>query len=128
VAAAIVPSTPMEQASHLIEQVVCKRVKGSTKLVNYTNTWPANKELFEMLLGPTFVGRLGLFHFMQRITDHLESKNQHCWKALVSLQQKIYQYWPGTEDALILALSSDTMAKDGQNYTSPEIRALKHSK
>jgi hypothetical protein len=44
------------------------------------------------------------------------------------LQQKIYQYWPGTEDALISALSSGTMAKDGQKYTSPEIWALKHSK
>jgi hypothetical protein len=128
VAAAIVPSTAMEHAAHLIEQVVRKRNKGSKKLVNYTDTWPSNKEFYEMLLGPTFVGRLGLFHFMQRITDHLECKNPHYWKALVSLQQKIYRYWPGTEDALILALSSGTMAKDGQKYTSQEIRALKHSK
>jgi hypothetical protein len=49
-----------------------------------------------MLLGPTFVGHLGLFYFMQQITDHLESKNQNYLKALVLLQQK-------AEDLPILA-------------------------
>jgi hypothetical protein len=64
VAAAIVPSTSMEQASHLVEQVVCKQEKGSNNLVNYTHTWPANKEFFKMLLGPSLSGNaLNFFIF-----------------------------------------------------------------
>ena len=61
----IVPSTKASDFSHAAIQLT-KR-DNFTPTAKYSDKWPDNKEYWEHPLGPMLAGRLGLFHFVQRI-------------------------------------------------------------
>ena len=42
--------------------------------VMYADTWPHLKNFWKLLYGPTVCGRLGLFHFMQRIIKTMSDR------------------------------------------------------
>jgi hypothetical protein len=126
-AAAYVSNTSVSQINHLVNQLLAHRPKFWPKVV-YTNTWPHNQKNWEKMLGLAIMGRLGLFHFMKRLTDTL---NPHCgvyWKALSELWKSVYQYDKVDETSLIKKLKDDEFSTSGKKHTSEEIEDLRNSK
>jgi hypothetical protein len=71
--AVLVRTTKASQFSHAAEQLA--RRKLFRPKVMYANTWPHLDKYWEMVFGPHLVGRLGLFHFMQRIVKTLRESH-----------------------------------------------------
>ena len=71
--AILVRSTKTTDMSHAAKQVQ-KRGRFSPKAM-YSDRWPTKDTFWEVLFGNRLTGRLGLFHFIQRITRTL--RKQH---------------------------------------------------
>eukprot|EP00980_Cylindrotheca_fusiformis_P012820 scaffold3155_cov91-Cylindrotheca_fusiformis.AAC.1 len=107
---AIVPSTSLKDASHALIQSQKKR--GMIPSVVMTDTMPNGKAFWKDLYGDEVDCQLGLFHFMHRIVDTLDSHSAHYWKCLVGLKESIYQYNPRDLSKLKAALMGGTLSRD----------------
>jgi hypothetical protein len=93
----------------------------------YADTWPHLDKFWEMVFGPHLVGRLGLFHFMQRIVKTLRDSHIDYRFSIWKLRECFYEYETGDLESLMQVLKSGKMDRRGHKYTSAEITALQLS-
>ena len=82
---AVVPTTAVNQISHLLLQSKEKR-KEFKPAVLYTDTCPHNQTFWKDIFGNYLETKLGLFHLLHRIMDTLDSKCQLYWKSEADLR------------------------------------------
>jgi hypothetical protein len=121
----IVPTTGVADAAHFFEQMIRCR-KHFQPHGMYTDTWPHNKDFWEMMFGDTIQGRLGLFHLVKRLTENLKLDSPKFWQCKKALEKVLYEYVGDQENKLIWALKNGYF--NGKRYTSDEIEKMKHSK
>jgi hypothetical protein len=121
----IVPTTSVQDTAHFMEQMIRRR-KCFQPRGMYTDTWPHNKDFWEMMFGDTLQGRLGLFHLVKRLTKNLKLDSPKFWQCKKALEKVLYVYVADEENKLILALKNGQFK--GRKYTSDDIQKMKHSK
>jgi len=122
-AVALVPSTKTEHFAHGANQLTRRPMFKQTFM--YSDTWP-NKEAFWNRLGVE--GRLGLFHFEQRIIRTLRKKHIDCQQAVTDLLASIYVYYAPDYEKLLNALKDGSLSATGKKHTSEDIAELKSTK
>ena len=120
----LVESTKISQAAHAAE-CLARRPDFRPK-VYYSDIFPHGKKFWDLLFGPSLKGRLGLFHYMQRIVKTLRDSHIDYGAALRDLRAAIYTYHPDDEARLIVALKQGLLG--GKKLTNNEIAALQSSK
>jgi hypothetical protein len=91
----------------------------------YSDTWPAKSDYWDLLFPTGLQGRLGLFHFIQRITRTLRKTHPDHFLAVNSLLNCIYRYEQGDYDRLLKALREGTLS---ETYSDDDIVDLKQTK
>jgi hypothetical protein len=87
------------------------------------DTWPSNTKFWKLLLGESVVGRLGLWHFINRIYRTLRETHPDFGKAIALLQSSIYRIDEFDEAAVMQALSDGTL--NGTKLSWAEINELR---
>jgi hypothetical protein len=122
--AVLVPSTKTVHFSHAASRLAareCFRPKAM-----YSDTWPCKSDYWERLLGRGIQGRLGLFHFIQRILRTLRKKHPDYFRCLNSLLHAVYSYNQADYEALLHALKEGTLSNE--KLTDDDISELKATK
>jgi hypothetical protein len=115
----LVKTTEAIEIAHQVEGVA-RRPNFCPKLL-YSDTWPNNKEFWEMLFGPQVLGRLGLYHFMQRLVETLRQGHELYHEALQQLCLAIYDWHEDDFEALVKCLKQGLMGNGGEIWTDEEI-------
>jgi len=93
----------------------------------YADTWPHKSSFWgPVLFGKELTGRLGLFHFIQRISRTLRKKHVDYQEAVNKLLDCVYEYRSDDYEALLTALREGTLS--GKKHTSNEIEWLRRSR
>mgnify|MGYP000487924106 CR=1 FL=1 len=122
--AVLVPTTKTEAFAHAAASLT--RRNTFTPSAMYSDTWPVKKDFWELLFHKkTLTGRLGLFHYVQRITRTMKKKHPDHFVATNGLLQCIYQHNDGDYENLLRALKGGTLSK---KHTDEDIADLKASK
>lgn len=87
-----VGSTKTAEYAHAMEQLVRRR--GFDPKAYYSDIFPSGSAFWELLLGKEVSGRLGLFHFVQRIVRTLRDNHELFYQAIQELKKCLYQYVP----------------------------------
>jgi hypothetical protein len=119
--AVVVPTTGIKEAAHAVEQFI--RRKNVKPKVLSTDTWPSNTKFWKLLFGDSVVGRLGLWHFINRIYRTLRETHPDFGKAIAMLQAAIYRIDELDEAAVMEALFNGTL--NGTKMSWNEITALR---
>ena len=124
--AVMVNSSSSKEIAHAAE-CLARRPYYKPKCL-YSDTWPHGKQFWEMIFGD-IQGRLGLFHFMQRIVKTLRQGHQDYHRSLRDLSDAVYQWEPKSYAALLNALKSGHLKKGRHfhRYTDSEIDQLRMS-
>jgi hypothetical protein len=80
----LVDSTAINQASHAVEQ--CARRWNYKPFIISSDTFPKLFDFFKLIFGSAIVGQLGLFHFVQRITECMRNNHPDYWQVLSGFQ------------------------------------------
>ena len=118
--AVLVDGTSVQRIAHAAEKL--SRRPGFAPKGFYSDTWPHKTEFWKLIFGPHLEGRLGLFHFMQRIIRTLRQGHYQYHEALADLSMAVYQYHPVDYERLLGALRAGTIG--GKKRTSEEISKL----
>ena len=97
------------------------RRSGFQPIAMYSDTWPAKVKFWKLLFGDDFEGRLGLYHFLQRIIKTMRQGHNLYHKALTDLWQCVYGFEKESYNTLLNALKTGKMGRDGVAYTMSEI-------
>ena len=124
--AVLVDDTKSRQFAHAAEQLA--RRPGFAPTVMYSDTWPNKQDFWALLFGSELQGRLGLFHFVQRITQTMRQTHIDFSIALHELLACIYEYDSQDLGRLIAALKAGKIGADKHAHTSAEIEALMKTK
>ena len=119
-------STAMVETSHAVEQLI--RRPGFAPKVYYSDIYPNGKEFWEMMLGPGIPGRLGMFHYFQRIVRTLRDGHEFSVPAIRDLKQCIYEYDQQDLNDLVAALKEGRMGNRGKKHTTSEINAMMYTR
>ena len=122
-AAVLVPSTGLADFAHAAE-CLARRENWDPK-VFYSDLWPANEEFWKLIL-PDVLGRLGLYHFINRIYKTLRDRHIDFAKAVLELRACIYHLVPQDEADLLTALKEGTL--NGKCHSESQIREMKLTK
>ena len=105
--AAVVPTTAIKEAAHAVEQFL-RRKNAKPKVIS-TDTWPSTTKFWKLLFGDSVVGRLGLWHFINRICRTLRETHPDFGKAVAVLQAAICRIDELDEAAAMQALFDGTL-------------------
>ena len=105
--AVLVPSTKTVDFSHAAKQL-SKRHTFQPRAM-YSDTWPCKSDYWSLLLGSHIQGRLGLFHFVQRIMRTLRKKHIDYFPAINSLLDAVYFYNEQDYEELLRALKDGSV-------------------
>jgi hypothetical protein len=119
--AVVVPTTAIKEAAHAVEQFL-RRKNVKPKVIS-TDTWPSNTKFWKILLGDEVVGRLGLWHFINRIYRTLRETHPDFGKAISVLQASIYRIDELDEAAVMQALFDGTL--NGTKMSWEDINQLR---
>ena len=86
--AALVPSTKTKDLSHAAMSL--SKRSGFTPKAMCSDRWPAKTNYWEQLFGKSLEGRLGLFHFAQRLTRTMRKRHIDYFAAINQLLDAIY--------------------------------------
>lgn len=114
----VVKNTSVGQIAHPVEQL--KKRPGFNPVAMYCNTWPNKKEFWQCLMGPHLEGKLGLFHYIQRIVKTLRKPHPQRLQAITDLRMCIYAYEPTNLSNVIRCLKEQTL---GKNIRHPKLKA-----
>ena len=117
--AVLVKSTKTTEFAHAAEQLA--RRTGFNPKATYSDTWPHKKEFWDCLFGAKMEGRLGLFHFLKRMTSTMRQNHVDHQCALFDLLECVYTYHEEDLDKLIKVLKNGTMSLQKTKYTSEDI-------
>jgi hypothetical protein len=122
--AVLVPTTKTKHFAHAAQMLAAR--KNFKPKVMYSDTWPAKSDFWPLIFDQTeFDGRLGLFHFIQRITRTLRKKHLDYNECLRLLLDAIYAYHPGDLESVIRALREGTLGN--KVHSEREIADLRSS-
>jgi hypothetical protein len=124
-AACLVDNTKVTQFAHAAEQLA--RRNNFKPKVMYADTWPNLETFWALLFGTLMVGRLGLYHFMQRIIKTMRDSHVDYRLAIWKLTACFYEYDEGDETKVTRALKSGKLSKEGLKYSEKEVMELKYS-
>ncbi|KAL7571150.1 hypothetical protein ACA910_014752 [Epithemia clementina (nom. ined.)] len=84
----------------------------------YSDTWPNKDGFWKLLFGEAFQGRLGLFHYQQRIIKTLQQGHIDYRCAIKELCDCVYEWEEGTYQALLKAHKEGKMGLAGEKALS----------
>ena len=76
--------------------------------IHVTDNWPVNEDLFRIIYGVGIILRLGIFHFIQRITNTLRKEHPDFGIACSELSECIFFEDPGDVRNVELELKHGT--------------------
>jgi hypothetical protein len=76
----------------------------------YSDTWPCKADYWTLIIGNNIQGRLGLFHFIQRILRTLRKRHIDYFNAMTSLLNAVYSYNKSDYEALLQALKEGSLS------------------
>ena len=117
-----VPKAKLSDVSHGLTQAA-PRLKNVSVLT--TDTIPHGVQFWDATLGKGVKCRLGLFHFLGRMVDTLDSKSEHFWPCLVQLKDCIYNYNNDDWAALVGAVTNGLL---GEKLSVDELTDMRFSK
>ena len=123
--AVLVSSTKTKDLSHAATSL--SRKPSFQPKAMCSDRWPVKTDHWEHVFGKQLEGRLGLFHFIQRITRTLRKKHIDYFLALNQLLGCICCYNQDDYEALLVALKEGTLA-GGRKLTDDDIADLKATK
>ena len=88
-----------------------------------TDTWPSNTKFWKLLFGDSAVGRLGLWHFINRIHRTLRENHPDFGKAISMLQAAVHRIDELDKAAVMQALFDGTL--NGTKMSWGEINELR---
>ena len=94
----------------------------------YSDTWPCKNVYWSTLLGNQIEGRLGLFHYIQRITRTLRKTHVDYCRCIKSLLQAVYFCNHHDYEAVLTALKNGSLSSTGIKYTDDDISVMQSSK
>jgi hypothetical protein len=122
--AVCVDSTKIAEAAHAVEQVA-RRQNYNPQMI-YTDTAPKLSDFFRLIFGPGIAVVLGLFHFTQRLTQHLRPNHPDYYPAIRSLRNSIYELNSEDEANVINALKDGSL--NGKVHTDLDVMELRDSR
>lgn len=120
--AVLVLDTKASQYAHAAEQVA-RRINFRPKVM-YADTWPNLEAFWKMILGPNVTGRLGLFHFMNRIIRTLRETHPDYQVSIWKLRQCFWNFDTVDYEKVVLALTTGTLGRTNYKYSLEEIQAM----
>ena len=102
-AACLVPSTGNKEFAHVAKQIAM-RPNVIPDPVMVSDTWPKSEDFWLSIFPKLRGGRLGLFHFMNRIIKTLRESHTDYASAVRELQFCCYSYHPVDKNNLYRAL------------------------
>jgi len=123
--AVLVRATTTEAFAHAAQQLM-RRPNFKPK-VKYSDTWPNKKECWCQII-PGVKGRLGLFHYQQRIIGTLRKNHPDYFDAINDLSAGLYACCKDDYENLIAALKDGSLSRRGRKYTSEEISEMKRTR
>jgi hypothetical protein len=123
--AVLVRDTKSSQFAHAAEQLA-RRPNFKPKVM-YADTWPHLVNFWKLIFGSTCEGRLGLFHFFQRIVKTLRDSHCDSKVAIGDLLKCIYEHDEQDMLQLTYVLKSGLMARNGYKYTESEITEMQRT-
>lgn len=124
--AVLVKSTKAEDLAHAAEGLA-RRPNFNPKVL-YCDTWPHNKDFWEIMFGPQLHGRLGLYHFQHRIVETLRQGHRLYHEALRQLCFSVYDWHEDDFAALVRNLKVGRMGRNNEIWTDEQIDRLNMSK
>ena len=124
--AVLVPSTKTKDLSHAAAQVA--RRPHFNPAAMYSDRWPTKSGFWNLLYGPKLEGRLGLFHYLQRMIKTLRKTHCDYFRAVNLLLDSVYFYFEKDYEKLLVALKEGTLSSTGKKYTDEDIAELKRTK
>jgi len=121
--AVLVPSTKTSDFSHAAKQLSLRDHFNPKAM--YSDTWPCKSSYWSSLLGHEVKGRLGLFHYIQRITRTLRKQHFEYHKSIASLLEAVYYYNDSDHNKLLGALKNGTLSSTGTKFTDDDISEMK---
>jgi hypothetical protein len=100
--AVLVPSTKTIHFSHAARQLANRDTFKPRAM--YSDTWPCKSDYWSLLIGNNIQGRLGLFHFVQRIMCTLRKSHVDYFQCINSLLDAVYFYNQDDYESLLRAL------------------------
>jgi len=119
--AVLVPSTKATDLSHAALSLSWQQQFLPKAM--YSDRWPVNVGYWAKVFGTALEGRLGLFHFTQRITKTLRKWHIDYFVAINGILDAIYFYNQLDYEALLIALKDGTL--NGKTHSEEEIADLK---
>jgi hypothetical protein len=123
--AVLVRDTTTKEFAHAAEQLV--RRTDFKPGAMYTDTWPAKIDFWGILV-PSVKGRLGLFHFLQRIFRTLRHTHTDFNAAATDLLNTVYTYHEQDMEGLLTALKEGTLPANRKKMTEKEIGEMQETK
>lgn len=126
-----VTKTTQQEAAHGAEQLV--RRQGFKPKVLYSDIWPNGKKFWSMLMGDDIKGRLGLFHFLQRIIRTLRDNHSLYHEALRELKKAVYRYDDQDLNDLLVQIREgnvglpDNASRASKSYTALHLNSLMYT-
>jgi len=90
-----------------------------------SDRWPTKMEHWQKVF-PNVTGRLGLFHYLQRMTKTMRKRHIDCFSAINQLLNAVYFYNQDDHEALLIALKEGTLT--GKKHSDDDIADLKSTK
>ena len=118
--------TGVADIAHAAEQLA--RRPHFNPVAMYSDTYPAKDAFWKILFGAVLTGRLGLYHFQQRIIKTLRQGHIDYHRALRELCHCIYEWEPETYQALVQALRAGNMGRDKKPLSDQDILDIEMSK
>jgi hypothetical protein len=100
--------------------------QGFNPKVFYTDTFPHLKETLEGIF--MCMGRLGIFHYLKRVTKTMDLSHPQYHEARVELSECVFEYDAGDIQLVKRVLEADTMSAKVFDilYIQPFVSALIH--
>lgn len=122
--AVLVPSTKTSDLTHAATRLSCRGNFNPTAM--YSDTWPCKSLHWELIFGRELTGRLGLFHFLQRIIKTMRKRHLDYFQAINLLLDAVYFHCPQDYEDLLRVLKDGSYS--GKKHTDGEILELKLTK
>jgi len=123
--AVLVSSTKTSDLSHAAMSL-SRRAHFKPKAM-YSDRWPTKTEYWARLFGKELEGRLGLFHFLQRMTKTMRKHHVDYFLATNQLLDSVYYCNQQDYEALLVALKDGTLT-GGTKHMDEDIADLKATK
>ena len=123
---ALVPSTQGKDFFHGAKMMM-KRNNFINNPYITNDTWPKGEDIFKKIIPDLQGGRLGLFHFIARISKTLRDSHIDFPSAMHELRMACYHYHPQDLNNVINCLKDGSISK-GKKYTDEEIAELQLKK